>query len=152
MLNRWDPFTEIARLQDQVFRGFTPRADATQVAPPVDIYEEKDAIVVHVELPGVKPEDVKVSVENDVLTVSGTRKLANAEKKDGYHRVERWYGGFTRSFALPKTIDGDKVEAGLDAGVLTVRIPKRTAPEPRRIEVRTGSVGSAKPATSGPPS
>ena len=146
MLNRWDPFTEIARLQDQMFRTGTPAVERATFAPPVDVLEEKEAILLKAELPGVKPEDVKVTVENDVLTLAGERKLETKEEREGYQRIERTFGTFTRSFALPKTVDGEKVEASLDAGVLTVRIPKKSAPEPRLIAVKNGSPAPTKPA------
>ena len=144
-LNRWDPFTEIARLQDEMTRHLYPNERRySGFVPPVDILEEKDAIYMKAELPGVKPDEVQLHVENNILTISGERKFDKEEKKEGYHRIERSYGTFTRSFALPKGVDADKVEADIDAGVLTVRIPKRAAPEPRRITVRAGSE-AAKP-------
>jgi HSP20 family protein len=146
-LTRWDPFAEIARLQDQLFRGYgldMPRREAGAFAPAVDIYEEKDAYFVKAELPGVKAEDVHVSVENGVLTLKGERKFEREEKRENYHRIERSYGEFTRSFSLPKTVDAENVRANMAEGVLTLTIPKKAAPEPKRIQVGTGA--STKPA------
>jgi HSP20 family protein len=145
MMNRWDPFADIARLQDQLGRWSTGGREATTgaFAPPIDICEEKNAIVVRAELPGLKAEDVHVNVENDVLTIRGERKFERDENRETYHRIERSYGTFTRSFSLPKTVDGNQVEADLTDGILTVRIPKKTAPEPKRIDVRSG--GGGKP-------
>ena len=143
MLNRWDPFAEIARLHDEMVRmqsGATTEAPYRGgFSPPVDIFDEDGAILVCAELPGLKPEDVHISVENDVLTLKGERKLENEAKRDGYIRVERSYGTFTRSFSLPKTVDGSAVEADMSDGVLTVKLPKRKAPEPKRIEVKAGA-------------
>ena len=134
MLTRWDPFAEMSRLQNEISRSVgDPRRQP--FAPAVDILETKDAILVKAELPGVKSEDVHVNVENNVLTVSGERRLEHEDEKDGYHRVERWYGSFQRSFALPRSVDSETIEAKLDAGVLTVRIPKKAEVQPRRIAV-----------------
>ncbi|MGO8994252.1 MAG: Hsp20/alpha crystallin family protein [Polyangiaceae bacterium] len=138
-LNRWDPFTEIARLQDEMSRQLlhTERRTAGFV-PPVDIHEDKDAIYVKAELPGVKPEAVQLQVENNILTLTGERKLEKDENRDGYHRIERSYGTFTRSFALPNSVASDQVQADMSDGVLTVKIPKKTEVQPKRIEVKAG--------------
>ncbi|HEY2517183.1 MAG TPA: Hsp20/alpha crystallin family protein [Polyangiaceae bacterium] len=139
-LNRWDPFTEIARLQDEMTRHLAPPTERRGYGfiPPVDIYEDKDAIYVKAELPGVKPDEVKLHVENNILTLTGERKFEKEEKKEGYHRVERSYGTFTRSFALPNNVVGEQVAADMADGVLTVKLPKKAEPQPRRIEVRSG--------------
>jgi HSP20 family protein len=145
-LNRWDPFTEIARLQDEMTRHLHPtERRASGFVPPVDIYEDKDAIFVKAELPGVKSEDVQVHVENNILTVSGERKLEKKEDREGYHRVERTYGTFTRSFALPNNVAADQVEAELTDGVLNVRIPKKATAQPKRITVKNGPAAPVKP-------
>ena len=140
MLTRWDPFADIARLEDRMARwsGREATPYGTGFAPAVDIYEEKDAILVKAELAGMKPEDVHVHVENGVLTIRGERKLEREHKAEGYHRIERSYGSFTRSFSLPNTVNGDAVEAEMSDGVLSVRIPKKAAPEPKRIAVKSG--------------
>lgn len=115
-------------------------------APAVDIFEEKDAIFVKAELPGIKADDIHINVENDVLTLHGERKLEREDTRDGYHRIERSYGTFTRSFALPKTVDADRVEAEMADGVLTLRIPKKAAAEPRRVSVKTANNGDLRQA------
>jgi len=140
MLHRWDPFAELSRLQDDMSRALNGRQAAQQrsFAPSVDIFEEKDAIVVSVELPGVKGADLNITVENDLLTISGERKFERREDAGQWHRVESTYGRFTRSFALPKTVSSENIEANLDSGVLTVRLAKRTEAKPRKIEVRPG--------------
>jgi HSP20 family protein len=144
-LNRWDPFTEIARLQDEMSRQIL-QSDrrATGFVPPVDINEDKDAIYVRAELPGVKPEAVQLHVENNILTLTGERKLDKEESRDGYHRIERSYGTFTRSFALPNNVAGDQVQADLSDGVLTVTIPKKAEAQPKRIEVKSGKAFEPK--------
>jgi HSP20 family protein len=143
MLSHWDPFEEIARLQDQVTRFWTTGGEVSTrrgvFAPPVDIYEDKDAFHLKVELPGMTSNDVHVSVENGVLTVRGERKLEKENERDGYHRIERSYGSFARSFTLPKTVDGEHLEAEMRDGVLSLRLPKQAAPQPRRIPIREGA-------------
>ncbi|UJR81812.1 Hsp20/alpha crystallin family protein [Sandaracinus amylolyticus] len=138
MLTRWDPFTEMSRLQDELFRSsFAPRgAAATRAtfAPAVDVFEDADAIFVQAELPGLKLEDISVGVENDVLTFSGERK---SERDEGHYVRERWVGAFSRSFKLPRTVDVEKIEATLKDGILTVRLPKRENVKARRIEVKS---------------
>lgn len=133
MLTRWDPFAELSRLQNDLHRmrgesrlGFTPA---------VDIFEEDDAIVLSAEVPGLKADDIQVHIENNVLTLSGERKLEKEEAKEGYHRVERAYGSFSRSFALPKNVDTESIDAALEEGLLRLRLPKRAAAEKRRIAI-----------------
>lgn len=142
MLTRWDPFTEMSRLQDELLRStFVPRngtsgANGTRAAfaPAVDVFEDGEAFVVQAELPGMTLEDVNVGVENDLLTLAGERK---SEREDGHAIRERWYGAFSRSFKLPRTVDVEKIDATLKDGVLTVRLPKRESVKPRRIEVKS---------------
>lgn len=138
MLSRFDPFGEMQRLTDQMFRawGGGGLGERGPFAPAVDIYETDDAIEVKAELPGVKPEDVHIDVENNVLTISGERKLEHEEKREGYHRMESSYGSFSRSFALPESCDPDKVDAELDEGILRVRIAKKPEIVPKRIQVK----------------
>lgn len=135
MLTRWDPFSDLSRLQSEIF-GENAR---TSFTPAVDIVEEENAIVLHAEVPGMKPEEIDVSVENNVLTLSGERTISNEETNDKYHRVERRYGSFSRAFVLPKHVDGEAIEAALDQGVLTLRLPKRPQPEKRRIDIKATS-------------
>ena len=145
-LNRWDPFTEIARLQDEMTRQFLPAERRTGgFIPPVDIFEEKDAIYVMAELPGVKPDQVQLHVENSILTITGERKFEKEDKREGYRRVERSYGAFTRSFALPNSVAGDQVQAEMNDGILTVKIPKKAEVQPRKIEVKSGKAPELKP-------
>jgi len=139
MLAHWDPFSELQRFQDQVFG--TDRAGGQRVAfrPAVDIFEEDDAIVVQVEIPGVKADDLHVNVEKNVLTVRGERKFERDEENGGVHRIERVYGTFSRSFALPDTVDSDAIDADYKDGLLSLRLPKKPAEQPKRISVKATS-------------
>lgn len=134
MLTRWNPFEEMQRIQDQ----FLGARERTALRPAVDIHESEDAIRVIAELPGIKPEDVHVEVEDNVLTLRGERKLEHEEDKEGYHRIERSYGSFSRSFVLPRTVDASNIDASMDNGTLTVELPKRKETQPRKIDVKAG--------------
>jgi HSP20 family protein len=141
-LVRWDPFRELNSL-GQLGRFFDRFPDWSQQsptttsawAPNVDIFEGENELVVKAELPGIDPKDVELNVENNVLTISGERKLEFEDKKENYHRVERAYGSFSRSFSLPRLIDENKIEADYRDGVLTVRIPKHEKAKPRQIKI-----------------
>lgn len=138
MLHRFDPFAELQRIQDDLFTaGTRSRREGKSFGPAVDIWEDESAIYLRAELPGVRSEDVDVTVENDLLTVKGERKLERVEQAS-YHRVESTYGTFTRSFALPKTVEASSIEANLEAGLLTLRVPKKAEVQPRKIEVKVG--------------
>ena len=129
MLTRWDPFAEMSRLLEQ---GAGERGT---MRPEVDIFEEKDAIVVKAELPGVDAKDVDVTVEDGLLTISGQRRMEHKDEREGYHRVECSYGSFSRSFSLPDNVEADKIDASIDNGVLKLRLPKRASSQPRRIAI-----------------
>ena len=111
-------------------------------APSVDIYENKDQIVLEAELPGMKQEDFDLSVENNVITLRGERKFEKTEESDNYHRVERSYGAFTRSFTLPQTVSAEGATAEYSNGVLRVTLPKREETKARRIEIKGMDAGS----------
>jgi len=133
MLTQWDPFVDFARLSNGVVAA---PARAATFTPPVDVFEDKDALVVQAELPGLKTEDVNIDVEKGVLTLRGERKLEKRDDKDGYRRVERSYGSFARSFVLPDTVDPEKIEASLTSGILTVRLAKKPTSVPRKIDIK----------------
>jgi HSP20 family protein len=103
-------------------------------SPAVDIYEAHENLVFTCELPGFEKEDIEINVDNGRLTISGERKFEEQEGRD-YHRLERWYGKFFRSFQLPTTVDVNNISANLKNGVLTVSVPKREEARPRQIEV-----------------
>ncbi len=135
MLTRFDPFAEITRFQNELARNYGEGQKT--FAPAVDIFEEKEAFVVKAELAGVKPEEIHVDVENGILTLRGERKLDREENKDGYHRIERWHGTFSRQFTLPRTVEAERIEAVTKDGILTVRIPKRSEAKGQKIAVKS---------------
>ena len=141
---RWEPSRGLATAQwdfDRLFRGaFSPQVSETELstrawAPPVDIYETEDAIVLKAELPGVDAKDVEVRVEDNTLYLKGERKFEKEVKEQNYHRVERSYGSFARSFSLPNSISADKVKAEFKDGLLTLTMPKREEAKPKTIKI-----------------
>ena len=147
---RYDPFRDLRTLQEEVNRLFSTnltRAFGDEGigrgawAPSVDIYENKDQIVLEAELPGMKQEDFDLSIENNVITLRGERKFEKVDETDNYHRVERSYGAFTRSFTLPQTVSAEGASAEYSNGVLRVTLPKREETKARRIDVK-GMEGS----------
>ena len=135
MLGYWDPFADLNAAQDRWF-GLSSRSDNRAFRPAVDIYEQGDDVHIDVELPGVKPEEIKVNIEGDVLTISGERKRQEVGKKEGYQRVERTYGTFTRAFSLGQDVDPESVDAKFDNGVLKLSLHKRAASKRREIAVK----------------
>ena len=142
---RWsDPFREFAQLQDRINRVFTDTygqsddgltTSGTWV-PPVDIYQNGDhEVVLKAELPDMTREDIDITVDNGTLTIKGEKKLSSEVKEEQFHRIERRYGAFSRSFSLPQTVDAGKVGAEYKNGVLTVRLPLREEAKPRQIKV-----------------
>ena len=140
MMARWEPFRDLARLQDEVNRLFDDRAygstESVGWTPPCDIYEDEEAVTLRFELAGVDPKDVDVRFENGVLTVKGERKLEREDKRENYHRIERSYGTFTRSFSLPGSLDPERIKAEARNGVLNVTLPKKAEAKPRAIQVK----------------
>ena len=150
---RYDPFRDLRSLQDEVNRLFTSNLtrsfDDEGIArgawsPSVDIYENKDQIVLEAELPGMNREDFDLSVENNVITLRGERHFEKKDDSDNYHRVERAYGSFTRSFTLPQTVAAEGANAEYRNGVLRVTLPKKEETKARRIEVKGESNDSRK--------
>ena len=138
-----DAFQNLRRLNsflDEAIGGaFGSESGALTAAwtPAVDVFEDKDAVKIVAELPGVKPEDVKISLENQTLTMRGEKRQVAEEKTERIHRYERTYGTFERTFALPGTVDADRIEANYADGLLTVTLPKVERARPRQIEIRT---------------
>ena len=136
MLSVWDPFADLNRIQREFEKSyFGPRSRA-DFAPAVDVHEDAESLVLRAELPGVKKEDVDISIDANVLTLKGERKLEKEEQGRRYHRVERAYGTFVRQFQLSSNIDSSKIDAQLADGVLTVRLAKREELRPRKIDVK----------------
>jgi HSP20 family protein len=147
---RFDPYREIATLQDRLnrtlgsaFRGEREDESLAAWAPPVDIAEEKDRILITAELPGFKNDQISIQTENGMLTLSGERRFEKESTEKAYHRVERSYGRFVRSFSLPNNVDRDKIQARFADGLLQVELPKREDAKPRTIRIS----GEATPET-----
>ena len=147
---RWEPFRELSSLQSEMNRLFNTAFDApagTQArrwAPAMDLLETDEQFVLRADLPGMTESDVNIELEDNVLTVSGERKSEHESNGEGFHRVERLFGSFSRSLTLPRGVDPAAVTAQFDRGVLEVRIPKPEERKPRRIEI---SGGDAEPRT-----
>jgi len=135
-LNSWQALN---RLMDTAWNGWPFGESATLTsswAPACDIFEDKNGIKIVAEIPGVKQEDIKLSLENNVLTIRGEKKQLAEENTERVHRYERSYGAFERSFALPSTVDPEKVEATHRDGLLTITVPKVEKARPREIQIR----------------
>ena len=129
-----DPFTHA----EEVFRGWPVRGGTIENegwAPRVDIDEDKDAVRLAADLPGMDPKSVEISIEDDVLTLKGERKREKKAEGNGFHRSERYFGAFERRFSLPQTVDRDKIEANYRDGVLYLTLPKRDEVKPKKIQV-----------------
>ena len=145
-LMRWDPYRDIATLQDRLNRAFgglgrTEREDEMNLAawaPPVDIAEEKDRILITAELPGFREDQIEIQTENGMLTLRGERKFEKESEGKSYHRVERSYGQFVRSFSLPNNVDRERIKASFSDGLLKVELPKREDAKPRTIKITAG--------------
>ncbi len=140
----WDPFAEVSELRkrmDEIFGEFfgrTPSAMAGTEAiwsPLVDVHETKDGFQLQVELPGIRQEDIQVSMVGDTLTLKGERKRETEVKEDNYHRIERSYGTFQRSIVLPSVVDPNRVKATYRDGVLEIQLPKKEEAKPKEIKV-----------------
>ncbi|MGQ0701534.1 MAG: Hsp20/alpha crystallin family protein [Gemmatimonadales bacterium] len=139
-----DLFTGLSRLNrlmDEVFGEFDGETIGGAWTPRCDIREDKDYVTISLDLPGVRPEDVQINLENQVLTIRGERQQVEEKKEERWHRYERSSGSFERSFTLPSTVDPDRIEATTENGVLTVRLPKSEKARPKEIPIRT-SAGS----------
>jgi len=141
---RWEPLRDLMTTQrgfDRLFKeAFTPffgegEPSTRTWAPPVDIYENENDIVLKAELPGIDPKDVEVRVEDNTLYLKGERKFEKEVKDESYHRIERSYGSFARSFSLPNSINAEKVKAEFKDGLLTLTLPKREEAKPKTIRI-----------------
>jgi HSP20 family protein len=145
VLTRWDPFRELQSLQNRMNRLFEEQSGNQEAlmtsgafVPPVDIYEEQHGLQLKLEVPGIDEKDLDIKVENNILTVSGERKFEKEQKEENFHRIERRYGSFTRSFTLPQTVDTGNITADYNNGVLTIRLAKREEAKPKQIKVNIG--------------
>jgi HSP20 family protein len=151
---RNDPFRNFFNLQDQLYRTFDAtygdqRAAAQQQetmaatwSPLVDVFEDKDGITIKAELPEVEAKDVDIQVEGNTLTMRGERKLEKDSQREGYHRIERTYGAFSRNFTLPEQVDVGNITAQSKDGVLRIHLPKKAETKPRQIKVVVGAGGT----------
>src|SRR5258705_4988656 len=148
-LNRFEPFRSTSGLESQVSRifnelfGRSQESNLTSWAPAVDIYENEHELVVKADLPDVKPEDLDIRVENNILTIRGERKVEKKVDEENYLRVERSYGSFTRSISLANTVNSEAIKADYKDGVLTLTIPKREEAKPKQIKVNVGIQAAA---------
>ena len=115
---------------------------AGNFVPPVDIYEDANGLLLTLEVPGIPQEDLQINLENQTLTVKGERKFANDEKEENFHRIERRYGSFVRSFTLPATIETESAQANYENGVLSVTLQKKEAAKPKQVKIEIGSSNS----------
>jgi len=139
-ITRWSPIREMAALQDRVNSLFQDYAGDGQVttasfAPAVDVYENGEKVVLKLDIPGIKEEDLDIRVENQTLSVRGERKFESEEKEENFHRIERRYGSFYRSFTLPTTVDTENVGASYKDGVLKLELKKKASAQPRQIKI-----------------
>ena len=143
---RWDPFRDLNILQDRMNRLFDDagagrawRSDepsaTTTWSPAVDIFETEAEIVVKAELPGMDRKDITLNLEKNVLTLKGERRFQKETKEDNYHRIERSYGGFSRSFSIPATVDDERINAEYKDGVLKILLPKKEQAKPKQIRI-----------------
>jgi HSP20 family protein len=151
-MTRWDPFQDLRSAQDEMTQmspmlahalglhtqQASGRATTTAWAPAVDISERKDAYLVAVELPGLKPEDLDITMEDGLLTIQGERQFTSESSEQQYHRVERRYGAFRRSITLPAHAMAEGIEASFEDGMLQILVPKAEEAKPKRIQVRSG--------------
>ncbi len=141
---KWDPFREMITLRDRMNRlfedSFSGQEKDTDLigstwAPSVDIYENGNELILTAELPGMKEDDIEIKVEDNTLTLSGERKMEKDTKEENYHRIERAYGSFRRSFSLPHYIDQESIQAEHDSGVLKIKMNKKPESKPKNIKI-----------------
>jgi len=149
-LNQFQPFRGVSSLQDQINRLFNDsferssnEGSLTAWAPAVDIFETEHSLVVKADLPDIKPEELDIRVENNILTICGERKFEKKVNESNYLRVERSYGSFARSFSLASTVNTEAIQADYKDGVLTLSIPKREEAKPKQIKVRVENTSVA---------
>ncbi len=138
--NLYTGLTRLTSLMDEAFGYPATQTNGDTVGsawtPNVDVREDKNHLTITMDVPGVRPEDVKISLENQVLTISGEKQTVTQEKDERWHRWERSYGRFERTFTLPSTVDAERIEATTENGVLTIRLPKVERARPREIQVK----------------
>lgn len=146
---RWDPYRDVLALQNRMnslFQDFSRNGagenetvTAAGFVPPVDIYEDEHKLVLKLEIPGIKQEDLDVRMENNTLSIKGERNFQSEGKEENFHRVERRYGSFYRAFTVPNTIDPESIKADYDAGILRLELAKKPESKPKQIKINIGS-------------
>ncbi|MGQ9800421.1 MAG: Hsp20/alpha crystallin family protein [Candidatus Saccharicenans sp.] len=144
-ITKWDPFRDIMVLRDRMNRLFedlvsSPKFEDTDIiqstwSPAVDIYETENELVLTAELPGVEEKDIEIKVEDNTLSLKGERKFEKETREENYHRIERAYGSFYRSFSLPQYVDQDKISAEYENGLLKIHMPKKPEVKPRKVKI-----------------
>lgn len=142
-ITRWDPFRDLMSIQSEMNRlsGRTYGGDRGEItrgawAPALDVSETQEKFVIMMELPGVSPEDVDISVEDSTLVVRGERRFYREQNEESFHRIERRFGEFARTLTLPSTADAQNIRASFDGGVLTIEVPKREEAKPKKITIK----------------
>jgi HSP20 family protein len=147
-ITRWETYRDVLALQNRMnslFQDFSrtngenEQVTAAGFVPPVDIYEDEHKLVLKLEIPGIRQEDLDVRMENTTLSIKGERSFQSEGKEENFHRVERRYGSFYRAFTVPSTIDPESIKATYDAGVLRLELQKRPETKPKQIKVSVGS-------------
>ncbi len=142
---KWEPLKDFVTLQDRMNQFLSDTLNNYETengrlvqdwVPAVDVYEDAEAIQLKAELPGMEMKEIEVRIENNALEIRGEKKIEQTEKKENYHRIERVFGRFSRSFRLPNTVAQDKIKAKYDRGILTITLPKREETKPRSITVQ----------------
>ncbi len=153
---RWDPFKDFMTLRDRMNRMFEDMVDLSKGedkdimtsawAPAVDIYETENEVVLSAEVPGVNEKEIEIKIEDGTLNIKGERRLEREAKEENYHRIERSYGSFFRSFSLPTYVDQDGIRAEYENGVLIVHMPKKPELKPRSVRILKPQAGEAEEA------
>ncbi|MBM3285268.1 MAG: Hsp20/alpha crystallin family protein [Candidatus Aminicenantes bacterium] len=151
---RWDPFRDLMTLRERMNRLFedafsSARGEERDIvssswAPAVDIYEDENQLVVTAEIPGIEEKDIEIKVEDSTLSIQGERKMEKETKEENYHRIERAYGSFYRSFTLPNYIDQDRIQAEHENGILKITLPKKPELKPRKVRILKPAEGKEK--------
>lgn len=141
---RWDPFRDLMTLRERMNRLFEDAVSgrgeekdlvSSSWSPSVDIYEDENNLVLTAEVPGIEEKDIEIKIEDSTLTLKGERKFEKETKEENFHRIERSYGSFSRSFTLPHYIDQDKIEAEHENGILKITMPKKPELKPRKVKI-----------------
>ena len=147
------PLSDVALLQSRLnsifndfprFSGDNESLSGGNFVPPVDVYEDAHKVVLKLEVPGIKQEDLDIRLENQTLTIKGERKFEKDEKEENFHRIERSYGSFLRSFTLPQTVDSENVQASYENGVLGITLNKKAEAKPKQVKISVGSTPGPK--------